>query len=1110
MRAYIILYVLTIGLLAACNEGVSTTSSTGSEANKTNHPSAENPLFRRLSESESGIDFQNNLTETQEYNYFRFQYTYNGAGVAVGDLDNDGLPDLYFVGNQVADRLYRNLGGLKFEDITAKAGIDVQGGFNFGVVMVDINQDGWQDIYVCRSGHAGLDKERANLLFINNKDLTFTESAEAYGLADRGFSVQAAFFDYDKDGDLDMYLTNHPVDYGQNLKERLDKMKAPEYEVRDRLYRNEGNETFKDVSMESGIWNYGHGLGLVIWDINGDGWDDVFVGNDYQSADYVYINNHDGTFTDRLEDFFPHIPYYSMGVDAADINNDGFIDVNIVEMLPDNYHRKVLNLSDLPEKNYYIFQEVGFHHQYTRNCLFMNNGSQSYSDVALMAGVEATDWSWSSLFGDYDNDGLQDLFITNGYLRDMQDKDYIKRSKMFQAAKRKLNKSAFDSIAVSQKLRNYLYMNQGHLSFQNGAAELGLTDALFSCGAAQADLDGDGDIELILNNVNLQLSPDPAIIYENLHNTPSEVIRIRFQGNMGNRDGEGVRVTGRSGNEVFIRELRRTRGFLSGMDKELLIGIGDRGSLKEVKVIWPDGAVESLGEVNGGAEVLCKHSEAKETYSSKVTDTWAKAVTVQGMDFTHKDKVLSEFDQEQQLPFRLTMQGPQLTVGDVDGNGEDDLFICGGQGQQDALYLQVNGAFRKVAGPWVTFAEEEHIVAEFCDVDNDGDLDLYVGSGSTEFGSNDPKLLDKLFINEGKGYRYAESALPRMLECTSVVTFGDLDGDGDLDAFVGSRSVPFNYGEAPHSFLLLNEGGTFSSVASTLAPDILKLGMVSDATWTDLDQDGDDDLIVVGEWSSPSLFMNENGHLKSMEELKDLKGLWRSLEARDLDGDGRPELILGNIGPNVKYDVDTESPLRMYTGDLDGNKTRDLMIAYRQGKHYHPDRTFTYLKEQFPSFSSRFPYYADFTGKSMEQIFGESLAEAQVHEVNELRSVVLWNRPEGFEKMALDERAQISSINAILPVDLDGDGDDDLVLAGNEFYMPIQTGSMDGGIGLVLMNEGNANLTPLDPARNGALLKDWVKDMELIIIGGKRMLVVSVNNGVPIFLELAPSLSTLP
>jgi len=1094
-------------LWSSCGETLVQDSSDDSDEENAENMS---PIFQRLSAEDSGIDFRNDIVETKEYNYFAFQYTYNGAGVGIGDIDNDGLPDIYFSGNQVPDRIYHNQGGLKFKDISATAGIDFQGGFNFGVTFVDIDQDGWQDIYVCRSGHSGLDKERANLLFINNHDLTFTESAAAYGLADRGFSIQSAFFDYDHDGDLDMYLTNHPVDYGQNLKERLDKMKAPEDLITDKLYRNNGNKTFSDVTDKAGIRNYGHGLGLVIWDINEDGWYDVYVGNDYQSADFVYINNQDGTFTDRLKEYFPHIPYYSMGVDVADIDNDGLLDVNIVEMLPDNYHRMILNLSDLSEQNYYIFQEVGFHHQYTRNSLFRNNGASTFSDVAYLAGVEATDWSWSSLFGDYDNDGLQDLFVSNGYLRDIQDKDYIKRSQLIRSAGGRMSKETFDTVAVSQKLRNYLFMNQGDLAFKDKAKSLGMGDLLFTSGGAQADLDKDGDLDMVLNNSNLQLSPDPAIIYENLSNDPKRSIRFKFEGSEHNRDGEGVRILAVLGNGKILREQRRTRGFISCGDKEVLIGIGDQTVLKEVRIVWPDGAMQQLGNLKGGSEIVCKYSEANEKFKKTVVEQWASVSKPKGIDFKHEDKVLTEFDKEPQLPFRLSMQGPQCAVADVDRNGEDDFFICGAKGQSDELYLQFKGAFTRVDGPWKLMAGEEHVCARFIDVDMDGDMDLYVGSGGTEDGKNSESLLDKLFINEGKGFRYDAKALPRMLESTSVVCFGDIDGDGDPDAFVGSRSVPFAYGDAPHSFLLLNNGGTFTSTATTLAPDVLKLGMVSDATWSDVDVDGDMDLVVIGEWSGPMILKNEAGKLTSIQEIQDLKGLWRSIEAVDMDGDGRPDLILGNVGSNIKFYASKKDPLQMYTGDMDGDKDRDIMLAFKQGSYYHPDRSFTFLRDQFEGFKNKFPYYADFTGKSMEQIFGNALVKAKKHEVQELRSMILMNTLEGFVSKPLPNVAQLSSINAICVKDLDGDGDLDLILAGNELYMPIQSGSLDAGVGQILLNDGKGNLSPLQTEKNGALLTGWVKDIQLLRIAGVDYLVASRNDERPIFLKLNTMLSTIP
>lgn len=1059
-------------------------------------------VFRLLSPDESGIDFYNNLTETQEYNYFRFQYTYNGAGVAIGDINGDNLPDIYLIGNQVPDKLYLNKGGLHFEDISASAGINNTGGFNFGVTMVDINEDGLQDFYVCRSGHIELDRERANLLYINNGDLTFTESAKEYGLDDTGHSIQSAFFDYDKDGDLDVYLTNHPVDYGQNLKERMLKMENPETREMDKLYRNNGNGSFSDVTREAGLVNYGHGLGLVIFDINEDGWDDLYVANDYQSSDWVYVNQGDGTFKDEMKNYFPHIPYYSMGVDAADLNNDGLMDLNVVEMLPENYKRRLLNLSTLTEKNYYIFRDVGFHHQYLRNGLMLNTGMDFFSDIAPMTDTEATDWSWATLLADFDNDGKQDILVTNGYLRDMQDKDYIKRAKIIKRQGTRMTMTQFDSICVSTKIRNYLFRNSGDLEFEEIAKESGLSERSFSNGAAYADLDNDGDLDLVINNVNLQLEPDPAYLYENLSSTAENHITVKLTGPFKNPLGVGAKVILSFGETELTREARRTRGFLSAVEDDLHFGIGTLGKPEKMTIIWPDGTFEVKENINPGSTVTADYSSASGLYSGSDVKSLFSETSLGGVDFKHEDKILNEYDFEPQLPFRLGMQGPGACVGDVNGDGADDIFITATHGHEDMLYIQKNGTFEVKEGAWKDFVLEEHIVSAFSDIDSDGDLDLFVGSGGIERGETSPEYLDKIFINDGTGnFTYDEARLPRMMNSTSTVAFGDVDSDGDPDLFIGSRSIPKKYGQTPPSFLLINNDGFFESHPDSKS--ILgEVGMVSDAEWYDLEGDDDYDLIIVGEWNKPIILENKEGSLSSTGLAPDLKGFWRSVHCTDLDGDGISEIILGNSGTNIKYSGDKESPILMYTGDLGGKRQRDIMIAYKQGKYYHPDRSFLSLHEQFPFMKKKYPFVADLAGKSLEQIFGKKLAKADKKEINELRSLILkWN--DGiYSSSILPSAAQISYVNDIVSTDVDKDGDVDLILGGNELYTPIQTGSSDGSIGCVLINNGKAEFHAMPPREAGLRLDQWVKGLDIIDVQGSQVLCGWRNDEEPLFFKL--------
>lgn len=1098
IRTACLFFILSV-IITSCNSEQA--DSQNHSAKDENPISEDGSLFRLLSVKESGLDFQNNMTETNDYNYFSFQYAYNGAGVGIGDLNNDGLQDIYLVGNQVQDRLYINKGDLKFEDITQSAGIKDKGGFHFGVTMVDIDLDNDLDIYVSVSGHPTLGKGRSNLLYINNGDLTFTESAAKWGLNETGHSIQSAFFDYDQDGDLDVYITNHPTDFGQNLKERLDKMKNPEEREKDKLYRNNGNDSYSDVTTEAGLVNYGHGLGIVIWDINEDGRDDIYVANDYQSSDFVYVNNGDGTFTNRLKEYFPHIPYYSMGVDIADLNNDGLMDINVVEMLPENYTRRQLNLSNLSERNYYIFNKVGFHHQYLRNCLSINTGQGIFSDRALMTGTEATDWSWATLIADFDNDGLQDILTCNGYLRDMQNKEYIRRLGKLRATGGKLTQAKFDEIAVSTKIRNYLFKNKGGLQFENIASKEGLGHKSFSTGASYADLDNDGDLDLVIANVNRQLKPDPVFLYENQSTATDNFLSIEFEGPKLNTQGEGCRVIAEQGGESFIRELRSTRGYLSSVPPIIYLGLQSTDPLDQLTIIWPDGKFEVKNDVQTGGKMTALYSNASGVYIAPTKESLFKVANLPGLDFVHDDKVLNEFDSEKQLPFRLGMQGPGACIGDVNGDGKDDIFFTATHGLPDKMYVQTGSGFREMTGPWEQFSYEEHICAAFSDIDLDGDLDLLVGSGGIEKGVIHEDYLDKLFINNGKGnFTYRDDLLPRMLSSTSCIKFGDMDGDGDEDVFVGSRSIPGNYGAPPASFLLRNDAGKFTSIALDNNHPIRSLGMVSDATWYDADGDDDLDLIVVGEWSSPSLFINQDGTLINDPEntIPTMTGIWRSVHAADLDGDGLAELILGNAGLNTKYKVSPDAPLRMYCGDLDKNGKGDIAIAYKQGKYYHLDRSLKYLKEQFPSFEKKFRNHSDFVGKSIEQIFGDGLETARISEAGVFESLVLKASTSGYKATILPSLAQVSYTNTIISVDVDDDGDLDLILAGNELYTPIQTGSSDASIGCVLINDGNGEFNALSTQKAGLRLTGWVKGLGMMDIEGVQTLVGWRNNTTPL------------
>ncbi len=1061
------------------------------------------PLFRLLTPEQSGVRFANTVRETAEGNFSVFDYMYNGNGVAVGDLNGDSLPDLYITGNQQSDRLYLNQGGLRFEDVTERAGISNAAGWKTGVCMVDIDADGDLDVHVCRSGWHTDPEIRRNFLYINNGDLTFAESAKAWGIDDPGHGVQAAFSDLDGDGDLDMYLMNHPVDLDQTLEDRLEKMKAPGYMISDRLYRNDGPPSlggagggFTDVSLAAGINEYGHGLGLAFWDVNGDGRDDIYVANDFQSRDYLWMNQGGMKFKDELVERFPHVSYFSMGCDVADFDNDLDEDLFVVEMLPWERKREVMNLADMEERRYKRFLESGFHHQVMRNVLQMNNGDGTFSDVAWISGTAATDWSWAALFDDLDNDGWKDLLVTNGYLRDTQDRDFKKKEKPFiESRKGRVTLADLATICRSVKIPNRVFRNPGNggLRFEEVGARWGLKEKAFSYGAAAADLDRDGDLDLVIANTTLTLAPDPAFVYENMavQQTGNHWLRVRFKGPAPNPWGEGVRVTITASSEQQTRTLRFTRGFQSSMEPVLHFGLGKDAVVDKLIVRWPDGAEQTLTGVAVDREIVLDRSQAIWSTGAHEKAVTTLLVRLPDPGIDHREDDFDDFAVQWQLPERLAYGGPCMAAADVDGDGRGELYVGGAAGRAGAIF----SVQRKIPQP--AFDRDkafEDRACGFLDADGDGDQDLFVASGSTEF-SDEAMRACRLYLNDGRGrFTRATDALPDLRLDAGVVAAADVDDDGMTDLFVGGRSVPGAYPRAPRSFVLHNERGRFTDVTTTAAPALEQAGMITAAQFADLDDDGDPDLVIAGDWMKVHAFRNDGG---SFVEATDQwlpgsqTGWWRSLAVGDVDGDGDPDIVAGNHGLNHRYQPTAEHPLLMLNNDFDRNGSQDIVLARWIEGAYRPDRSFTYLKHQFPFLDLKYEWHEDFAAADLVRVFGSDVDKAVRYEAATFAGMLFINEGGRFTAQPLPDHAQLSSINAILIHDIDRDARPEIIVAGNTLRGPVEIDSNDAGVGAVLKRNDDGSWRVLPPKESGFFEPGMVRSM--VIANGS--LIVGNNDG---------------
>lgn len=1073
--------------------------------------SGNQTLFQRLSPEETGIDFRNDLKFDKEFNIFTYRNFYNGGGVGAGDINNDGLVDLYFTSNQGQNKLYLNKGNFRFEDITSKAGVAGKRAWSTGVAMADINGDGLLDIYVCNSGDVKGDNKQ-NELFINNGDLTFTEQAEEYGMADQGYSTHAVFFDYDKDGDLDVYLLNNSYqaigsfNLMQNIRHVRDSVGG------DKLFRNE-NGHFTDVSEQAGIYGsiIGFGLGITIGDVNNDTWPDIFISNDFFERDYLYINNHDGTFTERLESSMPSVSAASMGADIADINNDGWLDIFVTDMLPeDDYRLKQITTFENWDKFNYNFKN-GYHYQLTRNMLHLNNGNGTFSDIGRLAGVSATDWSWGALIFDADNDGYKDIFVANGIYQDITDLDYLTYIADANTVKEMISKQGVNYESLIKPIPinpvpNYLFRNQHNLKFENKAAAWGLAEPVHSNGSAYADLDNDGALDLIVNNVNRE-----AFIYRNTlrKQSPetSNYLKFKLKGTDKNTAAVGTRILIKAGNERYLYEQMPNRGFQSSIDPVITAGVGTNTQIDEIEIIWPDNRITRLKNVKVNQQLDLNQQEGEQEHENTLAETnpWLMEISERNLiDFTHRENSFIDFDRDRLTYHMISTLGPKLAEADVNGDGLIDVFVCGAKDQAGQLFIkQASGIFIKQNEKvFEEDASSEDVDVEFLDLENDGDPDLFVASGGNEFSVGAPQLIDRLYLNDGKGHftKSQQAALTSHIDVSATVSIADFDKDGFIDVFVGNRVKPFLYGLPAGGYLYKNDGkGNLIDATPTLAPELKALGMISDATWIDYDQDGDVDLFVVGEWMTIELFRNENGSLKRYTEtagLDQYTGWWNVIHPVDLDQDGDMDLVLGNHGENSRFKASPESPLTLYVNDFDKNGSIEHILAHSiNGKDY-PYTLRHDLIAQLPALKKKYLKYESYNKASVNDIFSEGeLKNATVWRATHMQSSVLINNgSNSFSLEPLPVEAQISPVYAISSGDLNNDGIVDLILGGNLYEAKPEAGRYDTSYGLVLQGNGNSTFKPLNAHESGFSVRGAIRDIQIINHNKERLVIIALNN----------------
>ena len=1104
MNKYLVILIFTISFLSTnCknNHGDSETTVEGPKR------------FELLTSDKTGVDFSNDINEDFKVNILNIEYLYNGGGVAIGDINNDGLPDIYFSSTIGSNKLYLNKGGLKFEDITDKAGVASTEGFKTGITMADVNGDGYLDIYVCRTNKDST-QLLGNILYINNGNLSFTDKSKEYGLADKANTNHAVFLDYDGDGDLDLFMMNHKVNYKDVTTMRL-KQNEDGTVIRQtfpltsfescRLYKNDNNH-FVNISKQAGISTSTFSLSATVADINLDNYPDIYLANDYIEPDEIYINNQKGGFVDKRKDYLKHMSQNSMGCDVADFNNDGLPDIINLDMAADDPFRfkQMQNTSQYERYNFLL--NYGYGHQILRNMLQINNGNNTFSDIGQLSGVSNTDWSWAVSFNDFDNDGWKDIYITNGYPHDVTDNDYLVYTRDSIeltggiSSKRYSDFQKVLELIPSNKISNYIYHNKGDLRFENATEAWGMKIPSFSNGYASADLDGDGDLDIVVNNINSK-----AFVYENktVQQGDMNFLQIKLNGPDKNRFGLGTKVWLYVNGQMQYQELYTNRGFLSSSEPLIHFGLGKTKKVDRVEVRWPDGRTQILTNVNANQRLKLNYSDAgteKLTGLPVYNPMFTDISSASGLDYIYKDTLFVDFNFERLIPHKFSNQGPFITKADVNNDGREDVYIGGSSGKAGVLYLQSeDGRFalkKELDFEKDRFYEDNDAV--FFDADGDKDLDLLVTSGSNESPIGSPAYSPRLYMNDGEGnFTRSTLALPDIKTSAGSVVAVDLDGDKDLDLIIGGKVTPGAYPTIPDSYILINDGGIFNDATARLAPELKKIGMVYSIAVGDLDGDKQDEIVLAGEWMPITVFKKRNGVFVNATKdfgLEGTNGWWNTVVLFDADKDGDLDIVGGNLGLNTRLKASKEKPLAVFSKDIDGDGTLDPIMAFTYKNQYMPYVQRDLLSKQVRSVKNKYPRYRAYSSATVKDIIGD-LSTAQKYEAYCLSSSYFENQKGKFKRSDLPIYAQFSPVKCIIVDDFNKDGIPDLLIAGNDSGAETETGVYDASTGLILQGDGKGHFKTITSKESGIWLDKESRDMTLIKAANKTEIICTNNNG---------------
>ncbi len=1068
-------------------------------------------------EGKSGISFNNTLSDNplSDKNVLSYQHYFNGAGVGVADFNQDGLQDIFFAGNEVPNELYINKGDWKFEKLGPEAGINKNKVWSAGVSIVDINNDSYPDIYVSQQGPYE-ESQRRNLFYINNKNLSFTESAAAMGLDDGNYSTQAAFFDYDKDGDLDCYVMNESKYAGVILRSIYIDLEKKENMIAasGKLFENLGNLTFKDVTEKAGVLNYGYGLGLSIADINGDNWPDIYVANDYTVPDFMYINQKDGSFKESIKEFTKQISYFGMGCDIADINNDGLVDIGVVDMAAEDHFRDKTLMAGMDSEGFkYYFYELGYQFQYMFNSLQLNNGNNTFSNIAALAGVLKSDWSWAALFVDLNLDGYKDYYVSNGFRRYSRDNDF--RIKMKQIRDKNngsvpLNmREEIYKLMPEIKLNNKLYINNKHLHFDESSEFSHPDFPTFSYGVAYADFDNDGDFDLVINNIDqaAQLLKNTIIETSN-----TNYIKVRLDSeNQARKINSKVYLY--IDDEIQIQEYSFVRGYESTMEEVLIFGLGNHSTIDSLKILWSDDNVQLLNNVEANQDLTIKYEKQNSSIADHSKDSYFQAVDPIkiGVDFKHSENHFDDFEQEILLPQKQSAFGPALAVADVNNDKLDDFYVGGAKNQSGRLYIQnPNGSFTLASRqPWEADIASEDVAAIFIDPNNDGNKDLLVVSGgSGDFIGDEANLHNRFYANIGGGqFGKIGNILPPSLTASYSIEAANIDNDDELEILVLGAARPGKYPISEKAILYDYQDQSYKNIINEVAPDLVEMkGLIRDAEWVDLNNDGNQDLITVGEWQNVEVFISENGKLVRRTEnwgIADKQGWWRSIEKADLDEDGDMDFIVGNVGVNFKQKASGEHPLYLYSNDFDGNGTLDVVLAKDYNDKIVPTRGRQCSSEQMPFIEDKFETFNAFASASIGDILGNDKIDSGIKlKAVDFHSYIMWNEGNKFRFDLLPVLSQSFPINDIIVTDFNADNKSDIILVGNDYNTEYETPRLDAGRGLALMNLGNSNFESLTVQESGIYCPQDAKRMRILKSANNNFIIVANNNSNLDFLKI--------